>query len=144
MHEFYKHVGDYIRDTVALDMVEDGAYNRLLDQYYLRELPLPLAPALGVVSLHPLEPQDEPLVAARPEEGHPRGAGRAEHLGERLGLAGGAVEGVPPAEVGAIVAAGPIADVVSGVIRGEDQRPAEEPPRGRHRDAQGPRSGSPP
>lgn len=42
MHTYDKHVGDYIRDTVGLSMTEDGAYNRLLDQYYLRELPLPL------------------------------------------------------------------------------------------------------
>lgn len=41
MHSFDKHIGDYTRDTVGLSMVEDGAYGRLLDQYYASELPLP-------------------------------------------------------------------------------------------------------
>lgn len=42
MNNYPRHVGDFIRDTVGLSMVEEGAYNRLLDQYYSREQPLPL------------------------------------------------------------------------------------------------------
>lgn len=42
MNFYEKHVGDYIRDTVGLSMTEDGAYNRLLDQVYQTEKPLPL------------------------------------------------------------------------------------------------------
>src|SRR5690242_14171171 len=42
MNYYEKHIGDYIRDTVSLSMVEDGAYNRLMDQYYQTERPLPL------------------------------------------------------------------------------------------------------
>ncbi len=41
MHQYDHHIGDYTRDTVGLSMTEDGAYRRLLDQYYARELPLP-------------------------------------------------------------------------------------------------------
>lgn len=41
MNHYPRHVGDYIRDTLALSMLEDGAYNRCLDQYYLTEFPLP-------------------------------------------------------------------------------------------------------
>lgn len=41
MNYFEKHIGDYIRDTVSLTMLEDGAYNRLMDQYYQTERPLP-------------------------------------------------------------------------------------------------------
>lgn len=41
MNYFEKHIGDYIRDTVSLSMLEDGAYNRLIDQYYQSEKPLP-------------------------------------------------------------------------------------------------------
>lgn len=41
MNNYPKHVGDFIRDTVGLSMLEEGAYNRLLDQYYAREGPLP-------------------------------------------------------------------------------------------------------
>lgn len=42
MNFWNRHVGDIIRDTVSLTMLEDGAYNRLLDQYYQTERPLPL------------------------------------------------------------------------------------------------------
>jgi uncharacterized protein YdaU (DUF1376 family) len=36
-----RHFGDWARDTVHLSMLEDGAYNRLCDLYYVREAPLP-------------------------------------------------------------------------------------------------------
>lgn len=42
MNYYEKHIGDYIRDTVSLSMLEDGAYNRLMDQCYQTERPLPL------------------------------------------------------------------------------------------------------
>lgn len=42
MNYYERHIGDYIRDTVSLTMLEDGAYNRLLDQYYQSERPLPV------------------------------------------------------------------------------------------------------
>jgi uncharacterized protein YdaU (DUF1376 family) len=42
MNYYERHIGDWIKDTVALDMIEDGAYNRLTDQYYQTEKPLPL------------------------------------------------------------------------------------------------------
>ena len=35
------HLGDYMRDTAHLSMLEDSAYRRLLDAYYIRETPLP-------------------------------------------------------------------------------------------------------
>jgi len=35
------HLGDYLRDTAHLSVIEDGVYRRLLDQYYIREKPLP-------------------------------------------------------------------------------------------------------
>jgi len=41
VNHYPRHVGDYLRDTVELTMLEDGAYTRLLDQYYAREGPLP-------------------------------------------------------------------------------------------------------
>lgn len=41
MHEYDHHIGDYTRDTVGLSLAEDGAYRRLMDQYYASELPLP-------------------------------------------------------------------------------------------------------
>jgi len=42
MNYYERHIGDYIRDTVGLSMLEDGAYGRLLDQLYQTEKPLPL------------------------------------------------------------------------------------------------------
>lgn len=39
---FYKrHIGDYLRDTLHLSLLEHGAYARLLDLYYTREGALP-------------------------------------------------------------------------------------------------------
>ncbi len=42
MNYYEHHLGDYLRDTAHLSMVEDGAYRRLLDTYYVKEQPLPL------------------------------------------------------------------------------------------------------
>jgi uncharacterized protein YdaU (DUF1376 family) len=36
------HIGDYLRDTMHLTILEHGAYRRLLDVYYASEKPLPL------------------------------------------------------------------------------------------------------
>jgi uncharacterized phage protein (TIGR02220 family) len=36
------HIGDYLRDTSHLSLLEHGAYRRMLDLYYASEKPLPL------------------------------------------------------------------------------------------------------
>ncbi|MBV8635437.1 MAG: YdaU family protein, partial [Burkholderiaceae bacterium] len=41
MNYYERHIGDYIRATVALTMLQEGAYTRLLDQIYQAEGPLP-------------------------------------------------------------------------------------------------------
>lgn len=41
MNFYEHHLGDYMRDTAHLSMIEDAAYRRLLDAYYIREAPLP-------------------------------------------------------------------------------------------------------
>lgn len=41
MNYYERHIGDFIKDTLGLSMLEDGAYNRLLDQVYQTERPLP-------------------------------------------------------------------------------------------------------
>lgn len=41
MNYYSHHLGDYLRDTSHLSILEDGAYRRLLDIYYIREQPLP-------------------------------------------------------------------------------------------------------
>ena len=43
MNYYEHHLGDYLRDTAHLSMLEDGAYRRLLDAYYIKEAPLPIA-----------------------------------------------------------------------------------------------------
>jgi uncharacterized protein YdaU (DUF1376 family) len=39
---YRRYVGDYLRDTARLSMLEHGAYNLLLDYYYAEERPIPL------------------------------------------------------------------------------------------------------
>lgn len=41
MNYYEHHLGDYMRDAGYLSMVEEGAYRRLLDAYYVSEKPLP-------------------------------------------------------------------------------------------------------
>ena len=41
MKYYEHHLGDYLRDTMHLTLIEDGAYRRLIDAYYSREAPLP-------------------------------------------------------------------------------------------------------
>lgn len=43
MNYYEHHLGDYMRDAGHLSMLEDGAYRRLLDAYYIREEPLPVS-----------------------------------------------------------------------------------------------------
>lgn len=38
---YRRYLGDYLVKTIGMSMVEDGAYNRLLDYYYTTEKPLP-------------------------------------------------------------------------------------------------------
>lgn len=42
MNYYPFHPGDYLRDTAHLEPMEDLAYRRLLDLYYLSESPIPL------------------------------------------------------------------------------------------------------
>jgi uncharacterized protein YdaU (DUF1376 family) len=42
MNYYERHIGDFMKDTMGLTMIEEGAYNRLLDIYYAKEEPLPL------------------------------------------------------------------------------------------------------
>lgn len=44
MNYYEHHLGDYLRDTAHLTLIEDGAYRRLIDLYYTRKGPLPADP----------------------------------------------------------------------------------------------------
>jgi uncharacterized protein YdaU (DUF1376 family) len=38
---YERHIGDYLKDTAHLSLLEHGVYSRLLDVYYTREQPIP-------------------------------------------------------------------------------------------------------
>jgi uncharacterized phage protein (TIGR02220 family) len=42
LNYYRRYVGDYLRDTSRLSMIEHGAYNLLLDYYYAEERPIPI------------------------------------------------------------------------------------------------------
>jgi len=42
VNHYPRHVGDYLRKTIGLTMIQDGAYTRMIDLYYSNEAPLPL------------------------------------------------------------------------------------------------------
>jgi uncharacterized protein YdaU (DUF1376 family) len=46
---YERHIGDYLKDTAHLSMLEHGAYTRLLDVYYTREGGIPAADAARLV-----------------------------------------------------------------------------------------------
>jgi uncharacterized protein YdaU (DUF1376 family) len=41
MHYYQFNIGDYIKDTAHLELVEDAIYRRLIDHYYMTESPIP-------------------------------------------------------------------------------------------------------
>jgi uncharacterized protein YdaU (DUF1376 family) len=41
MNYYNRHIGDYLKDTSHLSLLEHGIYTRLLDVYYTREAPIP-------------------------------------------------------------------------------------------------------
>lgn len=41
MNYYERHIGDYLKDTAHLSLLEHGIYTRLLDVYYTRETPIP-------------------------------------------------------------------------------------------------------
>ncbi|HEY4357980.1 MAG TPA: YdaU family protein [Acidobacteriaceae bacterium] len=41
MNYYERHLGDYLKDTISLTMLEEGAYTRLLDYYYSKEHGIP-------------------------------------------------------------------------------------------------------
>ena len=45
MNFYLRHIGDYLKDTAHLSLLEHGVYARLLDVYYTREGPIPEAQA---------------------------------------------------------------------------------------------------
>lgn len=46
---YERHIGDYLKDTAHLSLLEHGIYGRLLDIYYTREEPIPEAQVMRLV-----------------------------------------------------------------------------------------------
>ena len=65
MNYYPFHVGDYTTHTAHLDPIEDLAYRRMLDMYYLREEPLPasVSDVARLIRLRDHEPQVESVLS---------------------------------------------------------------------------------
>lgn len=50
MNYYERHIGDYLKDTAHLSLLEHGVYTRLLDVYYTREGPIPEDQAARLIS----------------------------------------------------------------------------------------------
>lgn len=61
MNYYERHIGDYIKDTAHLSLLEHGIYGRLLDIYYTLEGPIPADRVMRLVSAR----SDEEQSAAR-------------------------------------------------------------------------------
>ena len=62
MNYYRRYVGDYLRDTARLSMIEHGAYNLLLDYYYSDEQPLPLDHQELYMMVRAMRPEDRKAV----------------------------------------------------------------------------------
>lgn len=49
MNYYERHIGDYLKDTAHLSLLEHGVYTRLLDVYYTREGGIPAADAARLI-----------------------------------------------------------------------------------------------
>lgn len=49
MNYYERHIGDYLKDTSHLSLLEHGVYTRLLDVYYTREGPIPAVDAARLI-----------------------------------------------------------------------------------------------
>jgi uncharacterized protein YdaU (DUF1376 family) len=62
LNYYRRYVGDYLRDTARLSMLEHGAYNLLLDYYYADEQPLPLDKDELYLMVRAMTPSDRKAV----------------------------------------------------------------------------------
>lgn len=62
MNYYRRYVGDYLRDTARLSMIDHGAYNLLLDYYYADEQPLPLDHQELYTMVRAMRPEDRKAI----------------------------------------------------------------------------------
>lgn len=58
MNYYVRHIGDYLKATAHLSLVEHGVYCRLLDVYYAREKPIPAAQVERLISVRTKEERE--------------------------------------------------------------------------------------
>lgn len=58
MNHYSRHIGDYLKDTAHLSLLEHGVYGRLLDVYYTREGPIPDDQAARLIGARSREEKD--------------------------------------------------------------------------------------
>lgn len=58
MNYYKRHIGDYLKDTAHLTLLEHGVYARLLDVYYTREGPIPDDQAARLIGARTKEERD--------------------------------------------------------------------------------------
>ena len=49
MNYYERHIGDYLKDTAHLSLLEHGVYTRLMDVYYTRESAIPANEAARLI-----------------------------------------------------------------------------------------------
>lgn len=58
MNYYERHIGDYLKDTAHLSLLEHGVYARLLDVYYTRESGIPQAEAHRLIGARAKDERD--------------------------------------------------------------------------------------
>ena len=58
MNYYERHIGDYLKDTAHLSLLEHGVYTRLMDVYYTREGGIPAADAARLVGARSKDERD--------------------------------------------------------------------------------------
>lgn len=58
MNYYRRHIGDYLRDTSHLTLLEHGVYTRLLDVYYTREAAIPAGQAARLIGARSKEDRE--------------------------------------------------------------------------------------
>jgi uncharacterized protein YdaU (DUF1376 family) len=61
---YRRYMGDFQADTMALSMMEQGAYDRLLDYYYATEQPIPLNPDRAAIICRAVTLEERAALAA--------------------------------------------------------------------------------
>lgn len=58
MNYYERHIGDYLKDTAHLSLLEHGVYGRMLDVYYTREAPIPSAQVERLIGVRTKEERE--------------------------------------------------------------------------------------